>query len=208
MLAAIVLRFRAGKVGWFAVTPPVLVIAGLLTTKEVVWAVPDPPGLVTTGFENAELALCAVSSFGVVLWFGWMYQMTGENRMMAKRSARIVGGDLRISRADAWRDSAANPIRREEWEELAERSGLGVFDRHSEQAREDQITAIARRNGLDRAGAEKWLARRAREVQETQEFLAGRPALITKYPDEAAALLPVPAAPRRTFTLAGPTARG
>lgn len=53
---------------------------------------------------------------------------------------------------------------------------------------------------MDRAQAEKWLPRRAREVQETQEFLASRPALIAKYPDEAAALLPGPAAPRKTFT--------
>jgi hypothetical protein len=145
-----------------------------------------------------------VSGFGVVLCFGWLYRMTGENRMMAKRSARLGGGDLHISRAESWRASAAAPIRREEWEELAGRSGLGVFDRHSEQAREDQVTAIARRRGLDRAGAEKWLARRAREVQQTQEFLASRPALIAKYPDEAAALLPGQVAPRRTFTLARP----
>jgi hypothetical protein len=190
VLAVTVARLRVGKVGWPAVIPLVLMFAVLLSTKQEVWAFPKPPGLVTTGFENAELAFCGVLNLEVVLAFGWMYRVTGENQMMAGRSARMPRGDLHISRAGSWRDSAANPIEQGEWEELAERSGLGLFDPHSEQAREDQIVYIMRSSGLDRAAAQERIGRRASEQQKLQEFVASRPALVAKYPDDAAALLP------------------
>jgi hypothetical protein len=201
LLAVIVVRYRAGKVDWLVLSPMVIVVAGLLTTRSAVWAVPRPPGLVTTAFENAELALCGMLSLGLVLWFGWVYHMTGENRMAARRAARTPVNELHISRAGTWRDSEANPIAREEWEQVAERNGLGLYDPHGEQAREDAIAAVIRDTGLDRAGAEKRLASRAREQEKVQVFLASRPDLIAKYPREAEISLPGRAAPKKTFTL-------
>lgn len=201
LFALIVVRHRAGKVDWLVVSPMVIVITGLLTTRSAVWAVSRPPGLVTTAFENAELALCGLLSLGVVLSLGWVYRMTGENRMAARRAARTPVNELHISRAGTWRDSEANPIAREEWEEVAERNGLGLFDPHSDQAREEEIAAVIRNTGLDRAGAEQRLASRAREQQKAQAYLASRPDLVARYPREAANILPGSAAPQKMFTL-------
>jgi hypothetical protein len=64
VLAAIVARFRAGKVGWSSMTPMVLVIVGLLTTKKAVWAVPYPPGLATR--PSCPLRAAVTSAIDIV----------------------------------------------------------------------------------------------------------------------------------------------
>jgi hypothetical protein len=51
-----VLRLRAGKLFLPLVLPFLLVVAGLIINKKEVWAVPNPPGAVTTAFRNGTFA--------------------------------------------------------------------------------------------------------------------------------------------------------
>jgi hypothetical protein len=81
-------RYRAGD-GWVVLVLFAFVFAGLVGTRKQVWAVPNPPGLVTSPVQDGQLALCGVASFGVVVWLGWVYRATANNRRMAKQTARM-----------------------------------------------------------------------------------------------------------------------
>jgi len=73
------------------------------------------PGPVTSAFEAGVIAFCVPLDTGVTVLFLWA--ILGRWRLSA--SGRIAG-ELHISRAERWSDSAKNPISLAEWEDFAQ----------------------------------------------------------------------------------------
>lgn len=188
VVAGIVIRLRAGKVDLAWLIPPVLVVAGLLVNKREVWAVPNPPGLVTTAFQNGTLALCGTLSVSVVALLGWFRVATAEKQKIARKASRVPVRDLHISRAENWRASAARPIDRGEWELFAEdHPALSHYDIFGEQAREDAIATIIQDTGVTRDQAVAQLRDREPAVQQAKAAMESRPDLAAKHPEVAQA---------------------
>lgn len=186
LLAVIVTRLRAGKADPSWLIPPVLVVIGLIVDKREVWAVPDPPGSVTTAFQNGTLALCGTLGVGVVVLLGWFYLATVDNQKMARKSSRLPVRDLHISRASDWRHSDASPIDRGEWEQFAaDHPALSHYDLFGHQGREDAITHLMAETGVSRDRAAGTLRDQEQSVQEARAVVQSRPDLIAKHPEAA-----------------------
>jgi hypothetical protein len=186
LLAALVIRLRAGRAAMSYLIPPVLVVAGLVVDKREIWAVPNPPGLVTTAFQNGTLALCGTLGIGIVAMLGWFYLATVDNQKMARKSARVPVRDLHISRASDWRQSDASPIDRGEWERYAaSHPVLSHYDLHGHEGREDAITHLMAETGVSRDRAADVLRDREQSMREERARIESRPDLLAKHPEAA-----------------------
>ena len=189
VLAVLVLRLRAAKLLLPLVLPFLLVVAGLIINKREVWAVPNPPGAVTTAFQNGTLA------FGSVLWLAMVaglvriYAAARKTGAENRKAARIPSTSLHISRAEDWEAASDRPIDRGAWEVFAgDHPALSRYDFDSDRAREDDITWIMRDRGLTRERATELHDRRAAQVQadkvSQEKMAAARPDLLAKHPQQ------------------------
>ena len=189
VLAALVLRFRAGKLFLPLVLPFPLVVAGLIINKEEVWAVPDPPGAVTTAFQNGTLAFGGVLCLSMAAVLVRIYAAARKTGAENRKAARIPSTSLHISRAEDWKAAAERPIDRGAWEAFAGgHPALSRYDFGSDRAREDNITWIMQDRGVTRERATELHGRRAAQVQagkaSQEKMAAARPDLLAKYPQQ------------------------
>ena len=187
VLAALVLRLRAGKLFLPLVLPFLLVVAGLVINKKEVWAVPNPPGAVTTAFQNGTLAFGGVLCLAMVAAGVRIYAATRKTSAENRKAARIPSTSLHISRAEDWEAAAGHPIDRGGWEVFAgDHPALSRYDFDSDQAREDSITWMMRDRGVTRERATELHDRRAAQVQadkiSQEKMAAARQDLLAEYP--------------------------
>lgn len=186
LTAGIVLRQRGTGQPWWLI-PPLVLGVGMIADKPEVWAVPYPPGVVTSPLQNALLAFCATISIGVVGMLGWFYVATIPAQRIARHASRMPNRDLHISRAEQWRASADRPIGRGEWELFAqEHPLLQHYDSSSDRAREEGIevimadTGVGRERAIELSGesrqaAEELKAAIERSPRQAQSRMGSRP---------------------------------
>ena len=188
VLAALALRLRAGKLFLLLVLPFLLVVAGLIINKkEEVWAVPNPPGAVTTAFQNGTLAFGSVPCLAMVAVLVRICAATRKTGAENRKAARIPSTSLHICRAGDWEAAADRPIDRGAWEVFAgDHPALSRYDFNSDQAREDDITWMMQDRGVTRERATELHGRRAAQVQadkvSQEKMAAARPDLLGKHP--------------------------
>jgi hypothetical protein len=189
VLAALVLRLRAGRLFLPLVLPFLLVVAGLIINKKEVWAVPNPPGAVTTAFQNGTLAFGSVLCLAMVAVLVRIYAAARKTGAENRKAARIPSTSLHISRAEDWEAAAERPIDRGAWEVFAgDHPALSRYDFDSDRAREDDITWIMQDRGVTRERATGLHDRRAAQVQadkvSQEKTAAARPDLLAKHPKQ------------------------
>src|SRR5580693_1792304 len=189
ILAALVLRLRAGKLYLPLVLPFLLVVAGLIINKMEVWAVPNPPGAVTTAFQNGTLAFGSVVCLAMVAVLVRIYAVTRKTAAENRKAARVPSTSLHISRAEDWQAAAGRPIDRGAWEVFArDHPALSRSDFDSDRAREDNITWMMQDRGVARERATELHDRRAAQVQADKgsqgKVAAARPDLLVKHPQQ------------------------
>jgi hypothetical protein len=189
ILAALVLRLRAGKLYLPLVLPFLLVVAGLIINKMEVWAVPNPPGAVTTAFQNGTLAFGSVVCLAMVAVLVRIYAVTRKTAAENRKAARVPSTSLHISRAEDWQAAAGRPIDRGAWEVFArDHPALSRYDFDSDRAREDNITWMMQDRGVARERATELHDRRAAQVQADKgsqgKVAAARPDLLVKHPQQ------------------------
>jgi hypothetical protein len=186
VLAALVLRLRAGNLFLPLVLPFFLVVAGLIINKKEVWAVPNPPGAVTTAFQNGTLAFGSVLCLAMVAVLVRIYAATRKTGAENRKAARIPSTSLHISRTEDWKAAADHPIDRGAWEVFADdHPTLSRYDFDSDRAREVNITWIMQDRGVTRERATQLHDRRAAQVQadkvSQEKMAAARPDLLAKH---------------------------
>jgi hypothetical protein len=189
VLAALVLRLRAGKLFLPLVLPFLLVVAGLIINKKEVWAVPNPPGAVTTAFQNGTLAFGSVLCLAMVAVLVRIYAAARKTGAENRKAARIPSTSLHISRAEDWQAAADHPIDRGGWEVFAgDHPALSRYDFDSDRAREDNITWMMQDRGVTRQRATELHDRRAAQVQadkvSQEKMAAARPDLLAEHPQQ------------------------
>ena len=207
VLAALMVRLRAGKLFLPIVLPFLLVVAGLIINKKEIWAVPNPPGAVTTAFQNGTLAFGSVLCLAMVAVLVRIYAATRKTGAENRKAARIPSTSLHISRAEDWKAAADHPIDRGGWEVFAgDHPALSRYDFDSDRAREDNITWIMQDRGMTRERATQLNDRRAALVQadkvSREKMAAARPDLLAKDPQQFRLLSGGPGLP--TFGLERP----
>jgi hypothetical protein len=207
VLAALVLRLRAGKLFLPLVLPFLLVVAGLIINKKEVWAVPNPPGAVTTAFQNGTLAFGGVLCLAMVALLVRIYAAARKTGAENRKAARIPSTRLHISRAEDWEAAADHPIDRGGWEVFAgDHPALSRYDFDSDRAREDSITWMMRDRGVTRERATELHDRRAAQVQADkvarEKTAAARPDPLAEHPRQFRHLTGRPGLP--TFGLERP----
>jgi hypothetical protein len=189
VLAALMVRLRAGKLFLPFVLPFLLVVAGLIMNKEEVWAVPNPPGAVTTAFQNGSLAFGGVVCLAMVAVFVRIYAASRTTGAENRKAARIPSASLHISRAEDWEAAADHPIDRGVWEVFAgDHPTLSRYDFDSDRAPEDDITWMMQDRGVTRERATELHDRRAAQVEadkvSQEKMAAARPDLLAKHPQQ------------------------
>jgi hypothetical protein len=184
-----VLRLRARKLFLPLVLPFLLVLAGLVINQKAVWAVPNPPGAVTTAFQNGTLAFGGVLCLAMVAVLVRIYAAARKTGAENRKAARIPSTSLHISRAEDWEAAAERPIDRGAWEVFAgDHPALSRYDFDSDRARQDDITWIMQDRGVTRERATERHDRRAAQVQADKVFqektAAARPDLLAKHPKQ------------------------
>ncbi len=189
-LAVFVARARAGKLLPVLIGPVILIVIGLLISKQELRLTAVHAGLVTTAFQTGTLAFTGVMATGLVAGLGWVYARLlfpagAENR----KAARIPSTSLHISRTEDWEAAADHPIDQGAWEVFAgDHPTLFRYDFDSDRAREDNITWIMRDRGVTRERATQLNDRRAAQVQADkvyqEKMAAARPDLLAKHPQQ------------------------
>ena len=119
-LAVFVARARAGKLLLVIIGPVILIVIGLLISKQELRLTAVHAGLVTTAFQAGTLAFTGVMATGLVAGLCWTYARLlfpagAENR----KTARIPSTSLHISRTEDWEAAAGHPIDQGAWEVFA-----------------------------------------------------------------------------------------
>jgi hypothetical protein len=189
VLAALVLRLRAGQLFLPFVLPFLLVVAGLIINKQEIWAVPNPPGAVTSAFQNGTLAFGSVVCLAMVAVLVRIYAATRKTAAENRKAARVPSTSLHISRAEDWKAAAGRPIDRGAWEVFAgDHPALSRYDFDSDRAREDNITWMMQDRGVTRERATELHERRAAQVQadmgSQEKMAAARPDLLARHPQQ------------------------
>ena len=189
VLAALMVRLRAGKLFLPIVLPFLLVVAGLIMNKEEVWAVPNPPGQVTTAFQNGSLAFGGAVCLAMVAVFVRIYAASRKTAAENRKAARIPSTSLHISRAEDWKAAADHPIDQGGWEAFADdHPALSRYDFDSDRARADTITWIMQDRGVTRERATQLNEHRAAQVQadkvSQEKMAAARPDLLATRPQQ------------------------
>ena len=189
-LAVFVARARAGRLLLVMIGPVILIVIGLLISKQELPLTAVHAGLVTTAFQTGTLAFTGVMATGLVAGLCWVYARLlfsagAENR----KAARIPSTSLHISRAEDWEAAADRPIDRGAWEVFAgDHPALSRYDFDSDRAREDNITWIMQDRGVTRERATELHDRRAAQVQadevSQEKMAAARPDLLAKHPQQ------------------------
>ena len=189
-LAVFVARARAGKLLPVLIGPVILIVIGLLISKQELRLTAVHTGLVTTAFQTGTLAFTGVMATGLVAGLGWVYARLlfpagAENR----KAARIPSTSLHISRTEDCEAAADHPIDQGAWEAFAgDHPTLFRYDFDSDRAREDNITWIMRDRGVTRERATQLNDRRAAQVQADkvyqEKMAAARPDLLAKHPQQ------------------------
>jgi hypothetical protein len=187
VLAALMVRLRAGKFYLPFVLPFLLVVAGLIMNKEEVWAVPNPPGAVTTAFQNGSLAFSGVVCLAMVVVFVRIYAASRKTGAENREASRMPFTSLHISRSEDWKAAADHPIDQGAWEVFADdHPVLSRYDFDSDQAREDTITWTMHDRGVTRERAIELREQREARVQVDRVYqgkmAAARPDLLAKHP--------------------------
>jgi hypothetical protein len=189
-LAVFVARARAGKPLLVMIGPVIVIVIGLLISKQELPLIAVHAGLVTTAFQAGTLAFTGVMAAGLVAGLCWVYARLlspagAENR----KAARIPSTSLHISRTEDWEAAADHPIDQGTWEVFAgDHPTLSRYDFDSDRAREDNITWIMRNQGVTRERAAQLGDRRAAQVEAVkvseQKMAAARPDLLAKHPQQ------------------------
>jgi hypothetical protein len=189
-LAVSVARARAGKLLLVLIGPVILIVIGLLISKQELWPTAGHAGLVTTAFQAGTLAFTGVIATGLAAGLCWLYARLlcpagAENR----KAARIPRTSLHISLAENWEATAEHPIDRGAWEVLAgDHPTLSRYAFGSDQAREDDITWLMQDRGVTRERAtelhDRRAAQAAAEKVSQEEMAAARPDLLASRPEQ------------------------
>ena len=190
-LAVFVARARAGKLLLVMIGPVILIVIGLLISKQELWLTAVHAGLVTTAFQTGTLAFTGVMAAGLVAGLCWVYARllfpaAAENR----KAARIPSTSLHISRTEDWEAAADHPIDQAAWEVFAgDHPALSRYDFDSDRAREDNITWLMRDREVTRDRAVQLNDRRAAQVEAVevseQKMTAARPDLLARHPQQS-----------------------
>jgi hypothetical protein len=189
-LAVFVARARAGKLLLVMIGPVILIVIGLLISKQELWPTAVHAGLVTTAFQTGTLAFTGVIAAGLAAGLCWVYARllspaAAENR----KAARIPSTRLHISRAEDWEATADHPIDRGAWEVFAgDHPTLSRYAFGSDRAREDDITWMMQDRGVTRERATELQDRRAAQVAaekvSQEKRAAARPDLLASHPEQ------------------------
>ena len=189
-LAMFVARARAGKLLLVMIGPVILIVIGLLISKQELWLTAVHAGLVTTAFQTGTLAFTGVMAAGLVAGLCWIYARLlapagAENR----KTARIPSTSLHISRADDWKATTDRPIDRGAWEVFAgDHPALSRYDFDSNRAQEDNITWIMQDRGVTRERATRLHDHRAAQARadkvSQEKTAAARPDLVAEQPQQ------------------------
>jgi hypothetical protein len=187
-LAVFVACARAGKLLLVMIGPVILIVIGLLISKQELRLTAVHAGLVTTAFQAGTLAFTGVMATGLVAGLCWVYARLlspagAENR----KAARIPSMSLHISRTEDWKAAADHPIDRGAWEVFAgDHPTLSRYDFDSDRARKDNITWIMRDRGVTHDRAAQLHGRRAAQVEVSEQIMAAaRPDLLAKHPQQS-----------------------
>lgn len=169
-LAVFVARARAGKLLLVMIGPVILVVAGLLISKQELWATAVHVGLVTTAFQTGTLAFTGVIAAGLLTGLCWVYgRLLSPASAEKRKAASMPSTSLHISRTEDWEAAADQPIDQGAWEVAAgDHPTLSRYDFDSEQAREDDIIWMMRDRGVTRERATALHDRRAAQVAAEQ----------------------------------------
>lgn len=161
-------------------------IGFILTLPQTLRSV-GPPGPVTSAFEAGTIAFCVPLDTGVTVLLLWA--ILGRWRLSA--SGRIVG-ELHISRAERWSDSAKNPISLAEWEDFAQSrpditraEGIDIRTRMAQ-----RISALSERQSPEDR----------QRLAQARRDLAKFDATARKQPDFAQGLIEATGAPYFTYS--------
>jgi hypothetical protein len=180
---------HARKLLLVMIGPVILIVIGLLISKQELRLTAVHAGLVTTAFQTGTLAFTGVMAAGLVAGLCWVYARLlspagAENR----KAARIPSTSLHISRTADWEAAADHPIDRGAWEVFAGgHPTLSRYDFGSDRAREDDITWIMQDRGVTRERATQLHDHRAAQVEADkipQEKMAARPGPQAKHPQQ------------------------
>jgi len=184
-LAAVTYRRRQSL--WPLYLIGALWITGFILTMPQTLRTASTPGPVTSAFEAGTIAFCIPLDTGITILF--LGTLLGRWRLSA--SGRIVG-ELHISRAERWSDSAKNPISLAEWEDFAQgRPDLTRVE--GIDIRTIMAQRISELSEYQSPEDQKWLA-------QAREDLAKFDAMARKQPDFAQHLIEATGAAYFTYT--------
>jgi hypothetical protein len=172
------------------VVPAVVLIAGLVITRQQIAPAVGSPGKITTGFEAAVFAMLSVVWCACAFLFPALLPRMWRVRKVFSRPQP----SLHIMRAAQGGELSSTPIPLTEWRQFADsRDDLVAF----KPSAEDQSLVSVGEPASDGKAARR-LAVKERQLQASRNLILTRPDLIARNPELARAL--PPGFPVPTFT--------